>query len=353
LTNELFVLMLLTASLIVRNEENYLADCLKSIQGIVDEIIVVDTGSKDQSIAIARSSGAKVIHYEWCDDFSAARNVALDHSSGEWILYIDADEYVEPISRIYIERLLAESSKIAYTVLLYAKKGFTAYREYRIFKKDSRIRFTGAIYESIYPSICTMTIDPQAFVGKSDLTIIHAVQSKEEQYNKNLRNLPLIVKQIKKTPHKSDLLWRLGVTYKALGNKEEAIESWKKALDIVRQKTDLHILDSLCYVELIRIFYEQGRDITSLLDEALECFPYQYLLIWMKAKFLVKQKAFDKAIPLFENLMSVTSRCPGGRLAYDKNIFSKESYEPLMLCYVKCAKYRELKKLSKDKIVSF
>src|SRR5205085_8623718 len=77
---------------IVKNEEKYLRGCLESVQGAVDEIVVVDTGSTDSTIAIAEEFGAKVVHFAWTDDFSAARNVSLDHATGDWAFWLDADE---------------------------------------------------------------------------------------------------------------------------------------------------------------------------------------------------------------------------------------------------------------------
>ena len=84
------------AAMIVRNEERFLDDCLASIAGQVDEIVLVDTGSTDLTLEIAGRYGARIIEYPWSDDFSAARNHALDHASSDWILYIDADERLGP-----------------------------------------------------------------------------------------------------------------------------------------------------------------------------------------------------------------------------------------------------------------
>ena len=81
-----------TAALIVRDEERFLAGCLASLAGRVDEIVVADTGSVDRTREIALEHGARLIEHRWADDFAAARNVALDAASGDWILYVDADE---------------------------------------------------------------------------------------------------------------------------------------------------------------------------------------------------------------------------------------------------------------------
>src|ERR1700733_5202223 len=83
----------LSLAMIVKNEARCLARCLRSVQGIVDEIIVADTGSTDDTPKIARESGAKILHFDWVGDFAAARNFALDQTSGDWILVLDADEW--------------------------------------------------------------------------------------------------------------------------------------------------------------------------------------------------------------------------------------------------------------------
>jgi glycosyltransferase involved in cell wall biosynthesis len=83
--------------MIVKNEEATLGHCLESVRPIVDEMVIVDTGSTDKTIEIARSFGARVYHFDWCDDFSAARNESLKYCTGEWILVMDADEAIDPL----------------------------------------------------------------------------------------------------------------------------------------------------------------------------------------------------------------------------------------------------------------
>ena len=80
--------------MIVKNEEKKLARCLISVAGLVDDIILVDTGSTDATVSIAEAHGARVFHFAWCDDFSAARNFALEHSTADWNLVLDADEWL-------------------------------------------------------------------------------------------------------------------------------------------------------------------------------------------------------------------------------------------------------------------
>ena len=86
----------LTLCTIVKNEEATLARTLDSVKGVVDEMVVVDTGSRDRTREIAREFGARVYDFEWCDDFAVARNECLKHAQGDWILVLDADEVLVP-----------------------------------------------------------------------------------------------------------------------------------------------------------------------------------------------------------------------------------------------------------------
>jgi len=88
---------LISLAMIVKNEEAALAHCLESVKDLVDEMVIVDTGSTDNTIAIAQEFGARVYHFQWCDDFSAARNESLKYCKGDWILVLDADEAIDAL----------------------------------------------------------------------------------------------------------------------------------------------------------------------------------------------------------------------------------------------------------------
>ena len=86
----------MSLTMIVKDEENNLSNCLASVSGVFDEIVIVDTGSTDRTVEIARSFGARVFHFPWVDDFAAARNEALSHATGDYAFWLDADDVVEP-----------------------------------------------------------------------------------------------------------------------------------------------------------------------------------------------------------------------------------------------------------------
>lgn len=100
----------ISVCMIVRNEETLLPRCLQSIQGIADEIIVVDTGSTDRTIEIGRRFGAKVYHHPWENDFSKHRNQSLSYATMDWVLVLDADEEFFSEDAAVMRQVLHQSS---------------------------------------------------------------------------------------------------------------------------------------------------------------------------------------------------------------------------------------------------
>ncbi|HEY9647638.1 MAG TPA: glycosyltransferase family 2 protein, partial [Chroococcidiopsis sp.] len=104
--------MNLSLCMIVRNESEPLPRCLASVRSLVDEMVIVDTGSTDETVAIAQSFGAQVFHAEWQDDFAAARNEALQHVNGKWVLVLDADEEIAPDSVPALRQIMQDDETL-------------------------------------------------------------------------------------------------------------------------------------------------------------------------------------------------------------------------------------------------
>ena len=146
-----------SACLIVRDEETFLVGCLSSLAGHVDEIVVVDTGSVDASLDIARRHGVVLLEREWRNDFAWARNEALAAARGEWVLYIDADERLIVPPGEQLTGGLRPPDVCAALVRFRPQPRTTPYREYRLFRNDPRVRFTGSMHEFIVPAIERLT----------------------------------------------------------------------------------------------------------------------------------------------------------------------------------------------------
>ena len=110
--------MSLSLAMIVKNEAAHLGHCLDSVQGLVDEIVVVDTGSSDDTVAVARARGAQVTRFDWIGDFSAARNASLAQVTGDWVLVLDADEAIDPVDFPRIRQACAQEQVSGFLVLI-------------------------------------------------------------------------------------------------------------------------------------------------------------------------------------------------------------------------------------------
>lgn len=152
----------LTQCLIVKNEKQNFARAVNWGKKVVDELIVVDTGSSDGTEILAENLGAKVFHFDWKDDFSAARNFAISKCTGDWILFLDADEYFKakdaPLLRTLIEKVDSEydtsgKTKVKYNVIEtpWINIGHDSpARQVRIFKNVPYLRYEGAVHEQLH-----------------------------------------------------------------------------------------------------------------------------------------------------------------------------------------------------------
>jgi glycosyltransferase involved in cell wall biosynthesis len=186
--------------MIVKNEEKYLEDCLRSVESVVDEIVIVDTGSSDRTLDIAQKYKAKIFHFDWVNDFSAARNFALEKSTGDWILYLDADERLREKDKKKIKTLLLGSNKrSAFSLVVNSINEVNNRAEkmnyVRLFPNNPKIKFEGAAHEQIVPSLLKNNYK----IVITGIEIIHLGYniSKEELQRKAERNLSILLEDYK------------------------------------------------------------------------------------------------------------------------------------------------------------
>jgi tetratricopeptide (TPR) repeat protein len=198
--------------MIVRDEEAVLATALESARHLVDEIIVCDTGSTDGTMALARSFGAQVVEFPWCDDFSAARNAALKAAGGQWILILDADEELAPIDRDELQRLLDDPLVAGYQLTLTNPEG-PGYRDFpivRLFRNDPAVRYRFPVHEQIVPSLNTWAAGRGLSVAASPLVIRHSGYQEDKRAAKRPRNRRLLEKAVADHPDEPYLHFQLG-----------------------------------------------------------------------------------------------------------------------------------------------
>lgn len=147
--------MTLSVCLIVRDEEEVLARCLDCVKKIADEIIIVDTGSKDNTVKIASGYTQKLYSFEWCDNFSAARNFAFSKATCNYVMWLDADDVITDENCIQISNLVNKGGfDMAYLLYATAFDGDNPtfiYNRERIFLRSLDYRFSGAVHEAVVP----------------------------------------------------------------------------------------------------------------------------------------------------------------------------------------------------------
>lgn len=268
--------------MIVKNEEAFLEACLCSVQGLADEIIIVDTGSTDKTKEIARKFTDNIFVFPWQDDFSACRNFSLEKATGDWILALDADEIIAEEDHQKIRELITRETRditntkdpVAYflhqreytndTTLTgfqyisskekdrYSKRflGFVmVHNAIRLFQNKPWIRFNWKIHESVAESLEKQQCAPL----DSGIVIHHYKQEKGTavQHDKMLKYLHLGEEQIRLTPNHPKPYYEVGLIYYALGRYQEAAAAFQKALTLgVREpQRVLHKL-ARCFAQL-------------------------------------------------------------------------------------------------------
>lgn len=310
----------LAATLIVRNEERVLGDCLASLRPVVDEIVVVDTGSSDRSAELAAEHGARVFRFAWCDDFSAARNCAIDHATAPWLLYIDADERVSPGDHERVRAALTDPGAVSATVRFHPRTGFTAYPEYRLYRRDPRLRFEGVVHETMLPSVFRLIEEDGATLLETDLAIEH-VGYDGPQTHKAERYVGLLSKATKRDPERVYLWWHLGCIESELGHVAAAETHWRHgaALAVAQRLRNSDAL--LCHNALVNLELQRGGDPSILIAEARGLRPDNHLLQRLEAMWLTRIGRHDEAVRILERHAAIDPDTLVADNAYDKRLF--------------------------------
>ena len=243
---------MISLCMIVKNEEDYLEHCIESVRTVVDEIIVVDTGSNDNTVEIARRLGAKVYSFPWNEDFSEARNHSLKLASGDWILVLDADEMLARRDAVKIRALAyGDGDGYLFTVRSYSCAsedirwvandgsyqegdgwdGWISSRAVRMFRRKDHIRFEGVVHETVVSSMCSSGGTP----ATTDIVIHHfpEIKGKTILREKRLHYLRLCEKNLESFPNDAKTYFDMGLIYKyTLNDIPRAIMHQKQALQL-------------------------------------------------------------------------------------------------------------------------
>lgn len=296
--------MKISGCVIAKNEEKNIERCLKSLKEVCDEIVFVDTGSTDNTINIAKKIGAKVYHFKWIDDFSAAKNFALNKAKGDWIIFLDADEYLlETNPMMYKE--LATKARNFDSVLCEIlnvddnNKIRETHIGNRLFKNRPDIRFVGRIHEDIRKGNEIVS----ALDGSKYMKIVHTGYKRSEIISKNKfhRNINILMQELQDRHNDPSIYYYIADTYGLIGDYEKQVEYAKKS--IAKGKLKHLGFAELPYSLLIKALFKLKKDKKILryeINKAIREFPSSPLFRYYLGLVDFEEKKYSASL---ENML--------------------------------------------------
>lgn len=283
--------------MIVKNEEKYIEKCLESVKEFVDEIIIVDTGSSDATLEIARKYTDAVYNFEWTHDFAAARNFSIKNAKSDYILMLDADEYLDGH---FIDKETLTADMYLVKIKNYLSYGYAVnHTAFRLFRNDKRFMFKNRIHEHL-------NIDeiPDLKYESTGFTIHHTGYLKDTvaEKSKDDRNLKLLIKEVKENPT-GYAYFNLGTHYKIFGKHLDAIEAFQKAYALSKgynflPKLILGIAE--CLIEL-----ERNQEALNVLNDAVIQFPQYTDFYYMMGLAYENMEHFNDAEFCFKTCLEL------------------------------------------------
>ncbi len=331
--------------MIARNEAAYLDGCLSSLRGQVNEIVLVDTGSTDDTCAIALSHGCKVLHHRWQNDFSVARNFAVEQASCTWILYIDADERLSSGTGQSLRSLLPGDGYAASMVKFRPRSDMTCYGELRLFRNDPRIRFTGAMHETIVPAIDRVRAADGVDIAFVEDLLVNHLGYEGDQTHKHARNIPLLEAALKSNPDRVYLHYHLGATLAEINQPQKAARALKTAMKLANEASAQARVEGSMSAQILASLYlaaEKPENAMTAVIEGLSLFADNLALHWLKARSYVAFGECQKAMSALEPVLRhVGEDFFDIRIAYQKNLFEDACYGVLGSAHFKSGNYTD------------
>lgn len=292
---------------IVKDEAKVLRRCLESVHDAIDEIIVVDTGSTDGTIEIAKEFTEQVYSFTWINDFSAARNYAASKAQGQWILVLDADEFIDRDNLLHaINELKSHNGQFDYygaNIINFAGDDgaqIVQSRHSRIYKNNGDIEYYRAIHEQLQSKT------GQALrLGTSSLMIYHTGYIKQtiQEKNKQERNLPLIHSEREQKSDEAFDLYNYGNEMIVLGNTEAALDAYIQAF---KKKTDIHLeWIPMCLMNIVEslITLKRYNDALSVIRDAGPAFSDAADFEYTRGFVYMLQRRYDEAKIVLSNIV--------------------------------------------------
>ncbi len=302
--------------MIVKNEEKNIVKALTWAKDIAYEQIVVDTGSTDRTAEIAESMGAKVYHFTWIDDFSAAKNYAIDLASGEWIALLDADEYLSDEEAAKLPEFLAMVEKQYYGIAMSwiqmedTGRIMAGGTQIRVFRNIPNLRYRNRIHEELSVDGTPLRVAD----GCSQFAIFHTGYGEmaDGQGQKGRRNIPIILKELEEQPDNYHMMGYLADAYSTIGEKEKAREWYYKAIRHMPEKipdTDSRSVTTFEWlIVTLRELKADEAEILEVYNQAVERAPKDADFDFLLGEYYRNKHNYPKAVYHFKRSIEVLDK---------------------------------------------
>lgn len=305
--------MKISACVIVKNEEKHLPKWLDCVKRLATELVVVDTGSSDATVAIAKAAGAKVFHFPWIDDFAAAKNYAIEQVTGDWIINLDADETFSPEDGQKVLSLIRRyhgDPKVGGFMCRCVDIDPGRDNRYlgghillRVFRNHPDLRYEGRIHELLTnhgAKTMEMKVAP-------DIVILHTGYAQAVLEEKARRNLALLLAEQKRRGEKPEDAFYLADCFLSLGEYEKAIQYTRQVIDSGARFLGM---TNHPYLMLIRLLILSKRPMAEV-DEAIaagrEKFPSmpEFVMMegfaaWERQQYLRAEERLRRGLDLYQ-----------------------------------------------------
>lgn len=293
--------------MIVRDEEQNLAACLSPVAHLFDEIVIVDTGSQDNTKEIARSFTPHVYDFAWCDDFSAARNASMQHASGDWIFWLDADDRLSPenVTRLsnLLDQELTDHPRVILIDTILApvedNQEPSLVTHARLFRRSPNLHWEGRVHEQLQPDFATLGYE-QVFAG---LQIDHiGYRDNALRERKDRRKIRLLRMDYAINPHKPSTLLHLGMSL-ARVNRPEAKRHLQRLLEMDLGRVT-YLRRAYCTLAELLLLERKPHDAVELAERGLALFPDDEHLLFVQASAWFRLHDYVRVALLLERIIS-------------------------------------------------
>ncbi|MBJ7455708.1 MAG: glycosyltransferase [Thermoleophilia bacterium] len=294
--------------MIMRDEEEHLARCLTSVQGVVDEIVIVDTGSVDRSIEIAEGFGATILHEEWHGDFATPRNTGIDAATGDWILVLDADE--ELIDGARLKELLHDEEIEGYCLrevnFIGEELGVESVvnSAFRLFRNRPAYRYDGALHEQIMGKVDPVGGVCTRFVG---IEIHHYgyLEPTSRAKEKTDRNMAIVMEEVARKPTDSFTLFNAGVEFQRIGDHETALGYFQRSFNELASLKAYYA--SLLLRNIVASLHslERWDEALDVLSDALQAYPDFTDLYYLQGQIHTGRREYRAAVKSFRRAIEL------------------------------------------------